>query len=266
MKTIAFIGAGRMATAIVQGLLQRKLYQPTDIFCCSGEDDTGKNLSKLTSIHYCKTPNCFPPETELVILACKPQQLDGLDPDIPKLAAGKTLLSILAGTPLAKLRTHFPDAKQIIRTMPNTPGSIGAGITAYTPEEPLSKADTQTIESILGTLGHILHVPEEQIDAITAISGSGPAYFFQFTNTLAEAATQLGLTEDQAQLLATQTFIGSAKLLEQSRQTPTDLRNAVTSPGGTTQAALESFQQDNLAQIVANASKAARNRSIELSQ
>ena len=108
-------------------------------------------------------------------------------------------------------------------------------------------------------------MPEEQIDAITAISGSGPAYFFQFTNTLAEAALQLGLNQEQAQLLASQTFIGSAKLLEQSGQTPTELRNAVTSPGGTTQAALESFQKDQLPHIVANAAKAARNRSIELS-
>jgi len=241
MKTLAFIGAGRMATAIVQGLLQRKLYPPTDLYCCSGDDDTGKTLSQLTGIHYCEKPTDFPPETDL-------------------------LLSILAGTPIAKLRNHFPDSRQIIRTMPNTPGSIGAGVTAYTPEEELSDSDTQSIESILGTLGHILLVPEEQIDAITAISGSGPAYFFQFTNTLAEAAQQLGLNEEQAQLLATQTFIGSAKLLEQSQQTPTQLRNAVTSPGGTTQAALESFQRDHLTQIVANAANAARDRSIELSQ
>ena len=266
MKTLAFIGAGRMATAIVQGLLQRKLYPPTDLYCCSGDDDTGKTLSQLTGIHYCEKPTDFPPETDLILLACKLQQLDDLDPNIPKLAAGKTLLSILAGTPIAKLRNHFPDSRQIIRTMPNTPGSIGAGVTAYTPEEELSDSDTQSIESILGTLGHILLVPEEQIDAITAISGSGPAYFFQFTNTLAEAATQLGLSPEQAQLLATQTFIGSAKLLEQSQQTPTQLRNAVTSPGGTTQAALESFQRDHLTQIVANAANAARDRSIELSQ
>ena len=265
MKTLAFIGAGRMATAIVQGLLQRNLYQPTDIYCCSGDDDTGKILSDLTGIHYCANPADFPAETDLIVLACKPQQLDDLDPVIQKFSEGKTLLSILAGTPIEKLRNAFSNASQIIRTMPNTPGSIGAGITAYSPENPLSTEETQTIEAILGTLGHILHVPEEQIDAITAISGSGPAYFFQFTNTLAEAAVQLGLNEEQAQLLATQTFIGSAKLLEQSGQTPTELRNAVTSPGGTTQAALESFQKDQLPHIVANAAKAARNRSIELS-
>ena len=265
MKTLAFIGAGRMATAIVQGLLQRNLYQPADISCCSGDDDTGKILSDLTGIHYCANPADFPAETDLIVLACKPPQLDNLDPVIQKFSEGKTLLSILAGTPIEKLRNAFPNASQIIRTMPNTPGSIGAGITAYSPENPLSTEETQTIEAILGTLGHILHVPEEQIDAITAISGSGPAYFFQFTNTLAEAAVQLGLNQEQAQLLASQTFIGSAKLLEQSGQTPTELRNAVTSPGGTTQAALESFQKDQLPHIVANAAKAARNRSIELS-
>ena len=255
-----------MATAIVQGLLQRKLYQPTDISCCSGEDDTGKNLSELTGIHYIQNPADFPADTDLIVLACKPQQLDTIDPAIPTLAKGKTVLSILAGTPISKLRATFPEASQIIRTMPNTPGSIGAGVTAYTPEKSLTLEETQSIESILGTLGNFLRVPESQIDAITAISGSGPAYFFQFTNALAESAIQLGLSNDQAQLLATQTFIGSAKLLEQSGQTPTELRDAVTSKGGTTQAALESFQKDQLLQIVANAAKAAHDRSIELSK
>ena len=265
MNKIAFIGAGRMASAIVQGLLQQKLYEPAAISCCSGPDDTGKNLSAQTGIGYCVDPADFDPDTDLFVLACKPQQIDDIDPALPKLAEGKTVLSIVAGKTIATLRAKFPGAALIIRTMPNTPGSIGEGVTGYAPEKDLDAGTQNTIESILGTLGHYLQVPEGQIDNITAISGSGPAYFFQFTNTLAQAGLDIGLSEDQAQLLAARTFIGAAKLLEQSGQTPTDLRNAVTSPGGTTQAALESFEAHGLQQLVSQAAQAAKQRSIELS-
>jgi pyrroline-5-carboxylate reductase len=265
MNKLAFIGAGKMATAIVQGLLNRKLYQPADIACCSGPDDTGKNLSAQTGIRHYENPSDFPPDRDLFVLACKPQQIDSIDPTLQQLANGKTVLSILAGTTIAKLRAKFPGASLIIRTMPNTPGSIGEGVTGYAPEKELEPQTQKAIEAILGTLGHYLQVPEGQIDAITAISGSGPAYFFQFTNCLAQAGMEIGLPEEQARLLAERTFIGAAKLLEQSGLSPTELRNAVTSPGGTTQAALESFQANGIQALVTRGATAAKDRSIELS-
>jgi pyrroline-5-carboxylate reductase len=150
--------------------------------------------------------------------------------------------------------------------MPNTPGQIGEGATGYfflnTPEE----ADSKIIRSILASLGKIYAMQDEKdLDRVTAISGSGPAYIFEFTCALEEAAKSIGLESGIAKELALQTIVGSAKLMETSEFNPEELRNLVTSPNGTTQAALESFSSDRLREIVKRAATAACNRSIELS-
>ncbi len=264
MKKISFIGAGRMATAMVGGILENKLRKSAELACCAGNDDTGRILAEKTGIRFLEQAADLPPDTDLVVLACKPQQLDNLDPAIRQLVKGNSLLSIVAGKRITTLQEYFPEANTVIRCMPNTPGSIGEGFTAYTPSENLSPEDSTSIEGILGSLGEVLHVPEEWIDLVTAISGSGPAYFFEFTAALAEAGEKIGLPAEMADKLARRTFIGAAKLLEQSGASPVDLRIAVTSPGGTTQAALEKFTERKLREIVAEASKAARDRSLEL--
>ena len=238
MKKISFIGAGRMASAIVAGILDKKLSQPSDIACCAGNDDTGKILAEKTGIRFCAEASDLPDDSDLFVLACKPQQLDNIDPAIPGLAEGKAILSIVAGKKLATLESKFPGARLIIRCMPNTPGSIGEGFTGYTPSSTLPPADKAAIEGILGSLGEVLEVQEPWIDKVTAITGSGPAYFFEFTAALAQAGKELGFPDDIADQLARRTLIGAAKLLEQSGESPVDLRVAVTSPGGTTQAAL----------------------------
>ena len=266
MNKISFIGAGRMATAIVTGILENKLYKATDITCCAGDDDTGKVLSNKTGIKFCEQASELPLESDLVILACKPQQLDKIDPAISRLTVGKVVLSIIAGKKIATLEEKFPQARLVIRCMPNTPGSIGEGFTGYTPGAELNSDDKISIEKILGSLGEVLEVEEPWIDKITAITGSGPAYFFEFTAALAEAGKKLGFSEEVAEKLAWRTFVGAAKLLEQSGESPLALRKAVTSPGGTTQAALESFEDANLRKLVYNAAQAAHDRSIELSK
>ena len=266
MRKISFIGSGRMATAIVQGILDKGLYQPGDLACCAGNDDTGRILSQKTGIQFCVKAADLPVDTDLVILACKPQQLDKIDPAIPGLARGKAVLSIIAGKQVATLEETFPGTRIVIRCMPNTPGSIGEGFTGYTPSQKLGPGDKAAIEGILGSLGEVLEVPEPWIDLVTAISGSGPAYFFEFTAALAEAGKQLGFPDDLAERLAQRTFIGAAKLLEQSGEDPVSLRIAVTSPGGTTQAALDTFEAANLRELVAKAAAAAHQRSIELSK
>ena len=266
MKKISFIGAGRMASAIVKGILDKNLCLPRDISCCAGNDDTGKILAKKTGIQFYDNANNLPLETELLILACKPQQLDNIDPAIIRLAQGKTILSIVAGKQVATLKEIFKGARLVIRSMPNTPGSIGEGFTGYSPSQKLGPEDKSVIEGILGSLGDVLEMPEPWIDLVTAISGSGPAYFFEFTAALAEAGKQLGFPDEIADRLARRTFIGAAKLLEQSEEDPVALRIAVTSPGGTTQAALETFEAANLRKLVAKAATAAHTRSLELSK
>lgn len=264
MSSIAFIGAGRMASAIVHGLVQGGHYAPASIACTCGDDPTGPDLAQRTGITYEPDPVAMASAADIVVLACKPQQFAQLSSELAQALAGKLVLSILAGTPLARLTEKFPSARNHVRAMPNTPGQIGAGITAYASASTLEQADAPTVQTILGALGEVVPLPEGQIDAVTAISGSGPAYVFEFTAALREAATALGLDAETAHQLALHTVTGAARLMEHTEEDPDTLRNNVTSPGGTTQAALESMRADDFRGLVRRATTAARDRSIEL--
>jgi len=157
-------------------------------------------------------------------------------------------------------------ARNIVRSMPNTPGQIGSGITGYLFASSPSQEDRDTIHKVLSSLGQVREVVEEtDIDRVTAISGSGPAYIFEFTSALEDAGKEIGLSAELARDLALHTVLGAAKLMEKSNFAPEELRNQVTSPNGTTQAALESFSNDQLRAIISRAAHAARDRSIELS-
>ena len=255
-----------MASAIISGLIRQHLYRPEELACTCGDDDTGPTLAQKTGIGFSRDLAQLLPEADIMVLACKPQQFSALDESLTALTAGKLVLSILAGTTLERLGAKFPQCRNLVRAMPNTPGQIGAGATAYASRTPLTKADAAAVEGILGALGLTVALPEDQLDAVTALSGSGPAYIFEFTKALEEAGAALGLERTTAALLARQTVVGSAQLLDTSEEDPETLRNHVTSPGGTTQAALESFAASNLRAIVADALAAAKRRSIELSQ
>ncbi len=263
---IAFLGAGRMASAIIHGLLQNKHYTPAQIACTCGDDPSGPELAAATGITYAPDLALAIRDAHTLILACKPQQLPQINPELIAAAEGKLILSILAGTPLQKLQSTFPHARNIVRTMPNTPGQIGAGITAYTPARELDPADEPRVKAILNALGNYHKVEESQLDAITALSGSGPAYLFEFTAALRDAGIQLGLDPLLAHSLALHTIYGSAALLLQSEQDPETLRDAVTSKGGTTAAALKVLSQNDLRGLMEKALTAARDRSIELAR
>ncbi len=263
MIKVSFIGSGRMASAIVTGILRNKCYTPDEVACTGGNDDTATILSKKTGISVFDSEK-IPELTSILILACKPQQLEQLSDTLATQSEGKIIISILAGTNLEKLKIKYPNAKVIVRSMPNTPGQIGKGITAYVPSEPLSSNDQKIVENILGSLGKTLSVPEEKMDQVTALSGSGPAYIFEFTAGLIESGIKLGLSQDEAELLAKETVYGAACLMNQSLDKPDELRNQVTSPGGTTEAALGVFKKEGLRTIICEALTAANNRSIEL--
>jgi pyrroline-5-carboxylate reductase len=265
-QKIAFIGAGRMASAIVKGLLEASLFSASDIYCTCGNDATGIKLSEATGIQFVENLEPHIETIDFLVLACKPQQLPDLElPFLDKLKH-LTILSILAGTPIHKLRKAFPLAQNIIRSMPNTPGQIGEGVTAYAPEKPLSNSDTSRIESILGALGSVYCVSESQLDAVTAISGSGPAYVFEFISALTESGKEAGLEAELAQALAEKTVLGSSLLLKESQLSPDALRDAVTSPGGTTEAALKVLNEAHFRAMVQTAVMKAKARSEELAQ
>ncbi len=266
MIQVAFVGAGKMASAMVRGVLARRLYQPAQIGCTCGADPTGPALAAQTGITYEPDPAKLLGAADIVVLACKPQQLASLDAAYISATEGKLLLSILAGTPLAKLAAKFPRARNLVRAMPNTPGQIGAGITAYSARTTLAPSDQQTVESILGSLGPVLALPEADIDAVTAVSGSGPAYLFEFVAAFRAAATATGLPPAIAEKLVLETVRGAVKLLETTGEDPEKLRNAVTSPGGTTEAALNVFRAANFRQVFQDAVAAAQRRSEELAK
>jgi len=260
-----FVGAGRMASAIVQGLLAVGKARPSDLTCTCGKDPTGPALAERTGIRYVSDIEEALPGSDLVLLACKPQQLADLPQTLSKGTEGKLILSILAGIPIARLQKVAPDARNIIRVMPNTPAQIGKGISVYTPAKPLESQDKEWVESLLSSMGKVLQLEESKMDAVTALSGSGPAYLFEFTRLLEEAGKSIGLSPDTASLLARQTVVGSAALLEHRVDAaPIDLVREVTSPGGTTEAALKTME-GKFGELIETALLAARDRSRELS-
>ncbi|HAY99886.1 MAG TPA: pyrroline-5-carboxylate reductase [Opitutae bacterium] len=263
---IVFIGAGRMASAIVRGLLEKEHYAPAEIACTCGDDPTGPALAENTGIQYLADITSALYEAEAVVLACKPQQFAALSPELAEAARGKLVLSILAGTPISRLSETFNHARNIVRTMPNTPGQIGAGVTAFTPLRELSDKDSQIVENTLSSLGNYHEVDEVDLDAVTALSGSGPAYVFEFAAALRDAGVKAGLDEALADALSVDTLLGAAMLLADSEERPEALRDAVTSPGGTTAAALKVFEDGGFRELIHQALSAAKTRSLELAK
>jgi pyrroline-5-carboxylate reductase len=265
--SIAFVGAGKMVSAIVKSLLRANSFSPEQISCCSAKDGTSEKLSNETGIsRFDSVESMIAESPSVLVLGCKPQQIKELPASIADASTGCLILSIMAGITISKLSQAFPRARNIVRSMPNTPGQIGHGITGYLFSETPQNSDQVLIEKILSSLGPAFELKEEEdLDRVTAISGSGPAYIFEFTCALEEAARAIGLPNKLAQQLALGTVTGAARLMESSELHPKELRDQVTSPNGTTQAALESFSADELRTIVRHAVEAARARSIELS-
>lgn len=203
-----------------------------------------------------------------VVIATKPDKVrEALQALRPHARADMVVVSIAAGITLASMRAELGDAAGIVRAMPNLPASIAQGISAAVAAPGLAGDAKARAEQLLRAGGEVVWVPDEaMIDAVTAISGSGPAYFYRFTELLAEAGRALGLPDDIAERLAQKTFTGAAALLEGSVQTPQQLRKEVTSPNGTTAAALATFdREDRLEKLVRESATSARDRSRELS-
>ena len=262
---IAFVGAGKMVSAIVNGLLNEKIFQPGEMACTSAPDGTSEKLSQATGIGQADSPEeMLASGTKRLLLGCKPQQFDQLDRDLSEWTEDATVLSIMAGITLETLSERFPKARHVVRSMPNTPGQIGAGVTAYAFAGEADETSRSDVEKILGSLGRVFAVKEPEVDAVTAMSGSGPGYVFEFACALEEAGEKIGLDKEFARTLAIETILGSGRLMARSREHPETLRNYVTSPNGTTQAALEQFAKADFRKLVSKAVNAARDRSLEL--
>lgn len=266
MPKIAFLGSGNMAGAIVDGLLAKKTAVASELVCLGGDDDTAAKLQARTGIAVATTLDDLLRDADTLVVAFKPQHLASADPRLAALTAGKLIVSILAGKRIASLARAFPQARNIVRTMPNTPGQIGAGITAWCARAPLSPDDHTRVQSLLRSLGEIVEVPETDLDAVTGVSGSGPAYVFEFAAALRDAGLAAGLTRATAEKLSVETLLGAARLLARKQIDPEILRDQVTSPNGTTYAGLQRMKAGDFRGLIRETVLAATARSKELSQ
>ena len=266
MPKIAFIGAGNMASAIVTGLLAQNVCAPADLACLGGAGASAQKLAGRTGIRLASTPESLLADADIVVVAFKPQHLASLIPQLAALCAGKLVISVLAAKTLARLATAFPAARNIVRTMPNTPSAIGAGMTGWCALAPLADADRATVLTLLRAIGREVEVPEAQIEALMGVSGCGPAFVFEFTAALREAGVAAGLDRDTAQMLAVQTLLGSARLMAETGTEPETLRNQVTSPNGTTFAGLKRMEARQFRDILVETVQAAKARAEELAQ
>ena len=262
---LVLIGAGKMGGAMAEGWLDAGL--PAASLTIVEPNPSAEIASLAASRGVALNPRV---ETapDVLVLAIKPQSLDQVAPQIAALAADRTLLlSIIAGKTIANLMARLPQARAVVRAMPNTPAAIGRGVTAAFASAEVDAAQRRWCERLLGAVGAFFWLEDEgAIDAVTAISGSGPAYVFALTEALAAAAERLGLPAELSMGLARGTVEGAAELMRRESSTsPATLRRNVTSPGGTTAAALAVLQDaQGLEDLMIRATAAARARAAEM--
>lgn len=261
---VLLVGCGHMGGAMLQGWLGQVGITHIDVV----EPGRPGHADKRVTMH--KDATTIGRVYDMAVLAVKPQVMTTVCADLaPRLDGGVPVLSIAAGITLATLSKYFGLTRGLIRAMPNTPGAIGQGITGFVHNQKLDSKQVDAVTRLLSVLGEVMALPaEEMMDAVTAVSGSGPAYIFVLTEALQKAAVNNGLPDDVAAKLARQTVIGAAALLaKESTKTPGELRVAVTSPGGTTAAALDVMGKNRaLETLLEDAVKAAIQRSKDLAQ
>lgn len=262
-STIAFIGGGNMASAIIGGLL-REHTAASDILVVEPFEPTRQKLKADFGIAALPAADATLSRAGLVVWAVKPQAFSEAAAPVKAHTTLALHLSVAAGIPSDSI-ARWLGTERIIRSMPNTPALIGKGITALYGRTAVTPADRSWAETVIGTTGQFLWLDaEEQLDAVTAISGSGPAYMFYFMEAMTEAGRKMGLDAAQAYQLAVATFIGAGELARASTEAPEVLRQRVTSKGGTTYAAITSMDESNIKGLFETALFKAQNRAREL--
>ncbi len=261
---ICFIGGGNMAQALIGGLLARGL--PATRITVADPVEQIRSLLQEKDIHVTEDNVAAIHEADVVVLAVKPQVLAKVLQPLKGLFTGKLLISIVAGAQIATI-AELVESDQVVRVMPNTPALVQTGAHGLYASPAVQQADRDLASQILASTGLTLWInTEEQIDAVTAVSGSGPAYFFYMMESMIQAGKNLGLDEKVATALTLQTALGAAQMAITSSSSPSELRKNVTSPNGTTQAALEMFDRAQISQNIQAALAAAKKRSQELAQ
>ena len=266
-RTIAFLGAGNMAEALIKGLLRAGTARPDSLIATGRRTERLEPLQRAYGVRTTLDNLTAVREADVVVLAVKPQALDKVLLQVaPAATPGKLFISVAAGVPLSVMEKRLGPGMRVIRTMPNTPSLVGMGACALAPGEHASEEDMAVASRVFQSVGITTVVEENLLDAVTGLSGSGPAYIFLVIEALSDAGVKVGLPRYTAQKLAAQTVLGSAQLLIETNAHPGQLKDQVTSPGGTAIAGLHTLEAGGLRTTLINAVEAATRRSRELGE
>jgi pyrroline-5-carboxylate reductase len=266
MTSLSFIGAGNMAEAMIRGLLRGNVFAPGDVIASGPRAERMRELADAYGIRT-TTDNREAASSRIVVLSVKPQILskvldevaDAIDPEA-------LVISIAAGVPVAAIQARLPGGTRVVRAMPNTPALVDAAATAIAGGEHARESDLDDAKKIFDSIGITVILDESLLDAVTGLSGSGPAYVFLILEALSDAGVKVGLSRRTAQLLAAQTVLGSAKLLLETNEHPGRLKDMVTSPGGTAITGLHTLEHGGVRTTLMSAVEAATRRSRELGE
>jgi pyrroline-5-carboxylate reductase len=264
---IGFLGAGKMATALARGWLAAGLLTPDRARASDPLPHAREAFRQQTGVHAGHDNRQVVADSRLLVLAVKPQNVREVLEEVgPTLTPEHCLVSIAAGVTLRQLAEGLGRPCRLVRVMPNTPCLIGASASAYCPGETANEEDIRLVERLLGAVGRAVRVPEKLLDAVTGLSGSGPAFVYVIIEALSDGGVRVGLPRDVATLLAAQTVLGSARMVLETGLHPGALKDNVASPGGTTIAGLHALERGGLRAALMDAVEAAARRSAELGQ
>jgi pyrroline-5-carboxylate reductase len=258
---VGFIGCGKMATALIDGVLKAGLFSAGSILVHDAIVEAAESLSKRTGVTIAPSNRDLGKSADVLLLCVKPTDARKALAELE--TRGKLIISIVAGLPLKSLENAAP-GNRFIRVMPNTPALIHQGAAAYAGGENASEADSALAEKFFKAVGKVFRVDESLLDAVTGLSGSGPAYIYLVIEALADAGARMGLPPDLSLQLAAQTAAGAAQMVIETGESPAKLRENVTSPGGTTLAGLKALENCSIRAAFLDAVRAATERSREL--
>jgi len=266
MTRLGFIGGGNMAEALIAGIIKAKLVEPARIYVSDIKDDRLKHLSSRYKIIATRDSAEVARECDTILVCVKPQNIRQVLEEIAGNVGDHLVITIAAGVSIKSVEGNLGRAVPVIRAMPNTPASIMEAATGISRGAHATSAHLDTVLKIFNSIGTAVVVDESKMDVVTAISGSGPAYVFYMIEAMVEAAVEEGLTPDDARELAVQTVCGASRMASMMIEDPAELRKKVTSPGGTTEAAINVLEEKDWKVILYEAIKAARERSEELAK
>jgi pyrroline-5-carboxylate reductase len=266
-RRICVLGAGKAGEALVAGLLSSGWSKPADIVATARHQERIEELSTRYGIEGTLDNVAAVKGAQVVVIAVKPQDIETLLGDVgAALDSSQTVLSIAAAIPTGLIERHMADGVPVVRAMPNAPVTVHEGMAGVTGGAHATEEHVALAEEVLGSVGRSVRVDEAYMDAVTAVSGSGPAYFALLAESMIEAGILLGLSREVSTDLVVQTMLGTAKLLRDERMHPVELREMVTSPGGTTISAIRELEQAGVRAAFLNAIQAAMKRSRELAE